>query len=226
VVAGTLSAMFLFREKSVQMVDERDALPGRHQAIPVPDRHYVLGTPIAPPFPEGLERAVFGMGCFWGAERVFWQSPGVYTTAVGYTGGYTPNATYEEVCSGRTGHAEVVLAVFDPAQTSYDELLRLFWENHDPTQGMRQGNDVGTQYRSTIYWHDEAQREAAERSRELFQGELREAGYGEITAELAHAGPFYYAEEYHQQYLAKNPNGYCGLGGTGVSCPVGLVRSA
>jgi peptide-methionine (S)-S-oxide reductase len=217
--------MFLFREKNVEMVAPQDALPGREEAMAVPERHYVLGTPIAPPFPEGLERAVFGMGCFWGAERFFWQAPGVYTTAVGYAGGYTPNPSYEETCSGMTGHAEVVLAVFDPQKTSYDEMLRLFWENHDPTQGMRQGNDVGTQYRSTIYWEDEAQREAAKRSRELFQRELSGAGNGPITTEIAEAGPFYYAEAYHQQYLAKNPNGYCGLGGTGVSCPVGLVRS-
>jgi peptide-methionine (S)-S-oxide reductase len=217
--------MFLFRDKT-ELVDPKDALPGRDEPIPVPARHDVLGTPIAPPFPDGLERAVFGMGCFWGAERVFWQAPGVYTTAVGYAGGFTPNATYEETCSGRTGHAEVVLVVFDPQLTSYDELLRLFWENHDPTQGMRQGNDVGTQYRSAIYWETEEQREAAERSRELFQRELSAEGYGPITTEIAGAGPFYYAEPYHQQYLAKNPNGYCGLGGTGVSCPVGLVRSA
>jgi peptide-methionine (S)-S-oxide reductase len=217
--------MFLFRDKT-EMVAERDALAGRDQQMSVPDRHVVLRTPMAPPFPDGLQRAVFGMGCFWGAERIFWQAPGVYTTAVGYAGGYTRNPTYEETCSGRTGHAEVVLAVYDPSETSYEELLRLFWENHDPTQGMRQGNDFGTQYRSTVYWHDEAQRVAAERSRELFQEELRDAGYGAITTEIAEAGPFYYAEPYHQQYLAKNPNGYCGLGGTGVSCPVGLVRSA
>jgi peptide-methionine (S)-S-oxide reductase len=216
--------MFLFRNKT-EMVEPRDALAGRDETMVVPDRHYVLGTPITSPFPEGFERAEFGMGCFWGAERVFWQAPGVYTTAVGYAGGYTPNATYEEVCGGRTGHAEVVLAIYDPAKTSYDEMLRLFWENHEPTQGMRQGNDVGTQYRSTIYWETEEQRAAAERSREVFQRELREAGYGEITTEIAQAGPFYYAEPYHQQYLAKNPNGYCGLGGTGVSCPVGLVTT-
>ncbi len=208
--------MFLFRDKT-EMVEPRDALAGRDEPMVVPDQHYVLGTPITPPFPEGFERAVFGMGCFWGAERVFWQAPGVYTTAVGYAGGYTPNASYEEVCSGRTGHAEVVLAVYDPAKTSYEEMLRLFWENHDPTQGMRQGNDAGTQYRSTIYWEDEAQRAAAERSRELYQRELGDAGYGEITTEIAPAGDFYYAEPYHQQYLAKNPNGYCGLGGCGVS---------
>ena len=218
--------MFLFREKNVEMVESENALPGREATMPVPERHEVLGTPIAPPFPEGLERAVFALGCFWGAERVFWQAPGVYTTAVGYAGGYTPNATYEEACSGQTGHAEVVLVVFDPKQTSYDELLRLFWENHDPTQGMRQGNDVGTQYRSAILYGSEAEREAAERTRDAFAERLREAGYGEITTEIAEAGPFYYAEPYHQQYLAKNPNGYCGLGGTGVSCPVGLVRSA
>jgi peptide-methionine (S)-S-oxide reductase len=218
--------MFLFREKNVEMVEPDNALVGREATMPVPERHEVLGTPIAPPFPEGLERAVFGLGCFWGAERVFWQAPGVYTTAVGYAGGYTPNASYEEVCSGQTGHAEVVLVVFDPKQTSYDELLRLFWENHDPTQGMRQGNDMGTQYRSAIYYENDEQREAAERSKQLFQHELSDAGYGEITTEIVPAGPFFYAEPYHQQYLAKNPNGYCGLGGTGVSCPVGLVRSA
>jgi peptide-methionine (S)-S-oxide reductase len=216
--------MFLFRDKT-EMIEPHDALAGREETIVVPDQHYVLGTPITPPFPDGFERAVFGLGCFWGAERVFWQAPGVYTTAAGYAGGYTPNATYEEVCSGKTGHAEVVLAVYDPAKTSYEEMLRLFWENHDPTQGMRQGNDMGTQYRSTIYWEDEAQRAAAERSREAYQRELRDAGYGEITTEIAQAGPFYYAEPYHQQYLAKNPNGYCGLGGTGVSCPVGLVTT-
>jgi len=207
------------------MVEPRDALAGHDEPMVVPDQHYVLGTPITPPFPDGFERAVFALGCFWGAERVFWQAPGVYTTAVGYAGGYTANATYEEVCSGKTGHAEVVLAVYDPAKTSYEEMLRLFWENHDPTQGMRQGNDVGTQYRSAIYWENEAQSTAAERSRETYQRELREAGYGEITTEIAQAGPFYYAEPYHQQYLAKNPNGYCGLGGTGVSCPVGLVAT-
>jgi peptide-methionine (S)-S-oxide reductase len=216
--------MFLFRDKT-EMVEPRDALSGRNEPMVVPDQHYVLGTPITPPFPDGFERAVFGLGCFWGAERVFWQAPGVYTTAVGYAGGYTPNATYEEVCSGKTGHAEVVLALYDPANTSYAEMLRLFWENHDPTQGMRQGNDVGTQYRSAIYWEDKAQREAAEESREVYQRELRDAGYEEITTEIAQAGPFYYAEPYHQQYLAKNPNGYCGLGGTGVTCPVGLVTA-
>ena len=213
--------MRLFRNKS-SMVEPGDALPGRDQPIPVPARHDVLGNPIAPPFPEGLERAVFGMGCFWGAERIFWQAEGVWTTAVGYAGGYTPNPTYEEVCSGRTGHAEVLLAVFDPNVTSYDAMLRLFWEGHDPTQGMRQGNDVGSQYRSAIYWTSEAQRDAALASREMYQNELTRAGYREITTEIAEAGPFYYAEAYHQQYLSKNPAGYCGIGGTGVSCPVGL----
>ena len=205
------------------MVTADEALPGRDTPIPVPERHEVLGTPLSPPFPDGLERAVFGLGCFWGAERVFWRAPGVFTTAVGYAGGFTPNPTYEEVCSGRTGHTEAVLVVFDPEQTSYEELLRLFWENHDPTQGMRQGNDMGTQYRSAIYWANDTQRAAAEASRAMFQGELARAGYGEITTEIAEAGPFYYAEPYHQQYLDKNPNGYCGLGGTGVACPVGLT---
>jgi peptide-methionine (S)-S-oxide reductase len=212
----------LFTSRKTQMIDPERALPGRDTPIRVPERHEVLGTPLTPPFPDGLERAVFGMGCFWGAERVFWQAEGVYTTAAGYAGGFTPNPTYEEVCSAGTGHAEVVLVVFDPAKTSYEEMLRLFWENHDPTQGMRQGNDVGTQYRSAIYTESEAQREAAEASRATYQGSLSAAGHGEITTEIAPAGPFYYAEDYHQQYLAKNPNGYCGLGGTGVSCPVGL----
>ncbi len=215
--------MFLF-EKLVKQVGPEDALPGRSEKMVVPARHEVLGTPLEPPFPEGLEQLVVGMGCFWGAERVFWRADGVYTTAVGYAGGYTPNPTYEEVCSGRTGHAEVVLVVFDPAKLPAEEVLRLFWENHDPTQGSRQGNDVGTQYRSAIYWRSKAQRELAETTRDSFQAELTRAGYGEITTELAEAGPFYYAEPYHQQYLAKNPNGYCGLGGTGVACPVGLPR--
>jgi peptide-methionine (S)-S-oxide reductase len=184
-----------------------------------------LGTPLTPPFPDGLEQAVFGLGCFWGAERVFWQLPGVYTTAVGYAGGYTPNPTYEEVCSGLTGHVEVVLVVFDPERIGYEELLRAFWEAHDPTQGMRQGNDVGTQYRSLVLWADEAQHEAAQASLERYQPELRAAGYGDVTTEIEPAGEFYYAEPYHQQYLAKNPNGYCGLGGTGVSCPVGVLSA-
>ena len=217
-------SVFLFN-KPATMVDAGDALPGRDEPIEVPERHEVLGTPLVPPFPDGFEQVVVGMGCFWGAERVFWRAPGIYTTAVGYAGGFTPNPTYREVCSGETGHAEVVLAVFDPAETSYEEMLRLFWENHDPTQGMRQGNDAGTQYRSAIYWTTEAQRQAADASKAMYQQELSRAGYGEITTEIAAAGPFYYAEDYHQQYLAKNPNGYCGLGGTGVSCPVGLAAS-
>jgi peptide-methionine (S)-S-oxide reductase len=217
--------MHLFT-KPTTMVREDAALPGREATMPVPAAHEVLGTPIAPPFPDGLEQAVLGLGCFWGAERVFWRAPGVYTTAVGYAGGFTPNPTYEEVCSGRTGHTEAVLVVFDPAQTSYDEILRLFWENHDPTQGMRQGNDVGTQYRSAVYATTDEQLAAAEASRAMFQRELAKAGYGEISTEIAPAGPFYYAEPYHQQYLAKNPNGYCGLGGTGVACPVGVARTA
>ena len=216
--------MFLLTKPST-MVSAAEALPGRDEAMPMPARHEVLDTPIAPPFPDGLQQAVVGMGCFWGAERIFWRAPGVYTTAVGYAGGFTKNPTYEEVCSGRTGHTEAVLVVFDPEQTSYEEILRLFWENHDPTQGMRQGNDQGTQYRSAIYTANDAQRAAAESSRTMFQGELSRAGYGEITTEIAEAGPFYYAEPYHQQYLAKNPMGYCGLGGTGVACPVGLVSS-
>jgi peptide-methionine (S)-S-oxide reductase len=216
--------MLFFREKT-KMIEPERALPGRSQQMPVPPAHEVLGNPMLPPFPEGLERAVFGMGCFWGAERMFWQADGVWTTAVGYAGGYTPNPTYEEVCSGSTGHTEVVLAVFDPSVTSYEEMLRIFWEGHDPTQGMRQGNDVGTQYRSLIHWHDERQHELAERSREMFGERLRGSGYGEITTEIAPAGDFYYAEAYHQQYLHKVPNGYCGLGGTGVSCPVGLAAS-
>jgi peptide-methionine (S)-S-oxide reductase len=205
------------------MIEPERALPGRPEPIPVPARHDVLGTPLEPPFPEGIETAVLGMGCFWGAERMFWQADGVYTTAVGYAGGYTPNATYEEVCSGSTGHAEVVLVAFDRDKTSYERILQIFWEGHDPTQGMRQGNDVGTQYRSAIYWTTPEQREQAEASREMYQQQLRAAGHGEVTTEIAEAGPFYYAEDYHQQYLAKNPNGYCGLGGTGVSCPVGLA---
>ena len=201
------------------------ALPGRDRKMPVPARHEVLGTPLEPPFPEGTELALFGMGCFWGAERVFWQAEGVYSTSVGYAGGETPNPTYEEVCSGRTGHNEVVRVVFDPSLTSYEALLKLFWEGHDPTQGMRQGNDVGTQYRSGVYVYSEAQRAAAERTRDAFAARLREAGYGDITTEVLDAPAFYYAEDYHQQYLAKVPNGYCGLGGTGVSCPVGVASA-
>ena len=217
--------MLGFRNKTT-LIDGADALPGRDQEMAVHDQHAVLGTSLKPPFPEGYQQAVFGMGCFWGAERVFWEAPGVHTTAVGYAGGFTPNPTYEEVCSGKTGHAEVVLVVFDPTRTSYSEMLRLFWENHDPTQGMRQGNDVGTQYRSAIYYFGEEQRAAAEASRQAYGDRLRAAGYPEITTEIAEAGPFYYAEDYHQQYLHKNPWGYCGHGGTGVSCPVGLVQAS
>jgi peptide-methionine (S)-S-oxide reductase len=217
--------MGLFSRMKVQMPDPDQALRGREERMPVPARHEVLGTPLEPPFPEGAELALFGMGCFWGAERVFWQAPGVISTSVGYAGGYTPNPTYEEVCSGRTGHNEVVRVVFDPAVTSYDALLRLFWENHDPTQGMRQGNDVGTQYRSGVYVYSEAQRAAAEASRDAYERRLGEAGFGPITTEITDAPEFFYAEDYHQQYLAKVPNGYCGLGGTGVSCPVGIASA-
>jgi peptide-methionine (S)-S-oxide reductase len=217
--------MALFSRLKTRMPTPEEALPGREQRMPVPARHEVLGTPLEPPFPEGTEQAVFGMGCFWGAERVFWQAGGVYTTAVGYAGGHTPNPTYEEVCSARTGHNEVVLVVFDPAITSYEAILKRFWENHDPTQGMRQGNDVGTQYRSGIYWYSEAQREAAEASRDAYELRLAEAGYGPITTEIVPAPDFYYAEDYHQQYLAKVPNGYCGLGGTGVTCPTGVIQA-
>jgi len=208
--------------KKQTLPSPQEALPGRPEPLPVPGRHHVLDAPLTPPFPVGMEQALFGMGCFWGAERKFWQAPGVYTTAVGYAAGWTPNPTYEEVCSGRTGHAEVVLVVFDPAETSYEEMLKIFWESHDPTQGMRQGNDVGTQYRSGVYVTSEAQRRGALASRDAYQERLREAGLGEITTEILDAPELYYAEAYHQQYLAKNPGGYCGLGGTGVSCPVGL----
>ena len=200
-----------------------EALPGRAERIPLAPRHFVKGTPMDPPFPDGLETAMFGMGCFWGAERKFWEAPGVYTTAVGYAAGATPNPSYREVCSGRTGHAEVVRVVFDPRVTSYAEMLRIFWENHDPTQGMRQGNDVGTQYRAGIYGYTPAQIAAAHASRDAFQAKLRAAGLGEITTEIAEAPEFYPAEDDHQQYLAKNPWGYCGLGGTGVSCPAGVT---
>ena len=216
----------LFFGHKTKMVEPADALPGRAQPLPVPARHFVLDTPLQPPFPDGIEQLVVGMGCFWGAERIFWETPGVYTTAVGYAGGYTPNPTYEEVCSGRTGHTEAVLVAFDPAAVSLESILKLFWEGHDPTQGMRQGNDVGTQYRSAIYFSGDAQREAAKATRDAYQRMLTEAGHGEITTEIAPAGEFYYAENYHQQYLAKNPSGYCGLGGTGVSCPVGLVAGS
>jgi peptide-methionine (S)-S-oxide reductase len=202
-----------------------EALPGRSARMVVPETHHVNGHRIEAPFPDGLELAMFGMGCFWGAERKFWELKGVYSTAVGYAAGHTPNPTYREVCTGMTGHTEAVLVVFDPGTVSYDDLLKTFWENHDPTQGMRQGNDVGTQYRSGIYYYNESQRSAAETSREMFQKELDGAGYGRITTEILPAPTFYYAEDYHQQYLAKNPGGYCGLGGTGVSCPVGVARA-
>lgn len=203
----------------LELPSAEQALPGRDTPISVPEAHYINGNPLQGPFPEGLQTALFGLGCFWGAERRFWQQPGVWTTAVGYAGGHTPNPTYEETCSGLTGHAEVVLVVFDPQQTSYEELLKVFWEVHNPTQGMRQGNDIGSQYRSAIYCTDEQQLETARRSQALFQSELEKSGFGEITTEIAPAPPFYYAEAYHQQYLAKNPEGYCGLGGTGVCLP-------
>jgi peptide-methionine (S)-S-oxide reductase len=214
--------VFFVDSRKLKLPTPAEALPGRTEKMRVPARHDVNGNRLEPPFPDGLEEAVFGLGCFWGAERKLWQKEGVYTTAVGYAGGHTPNPTYEEVCSGRTGHTEVVRVVFDPRVTSYEELLRLFWESHDPTQGMRQGNDVGTQYRSAIYVFDERQRKLAEASRAAYQERLTKAGYGEITTEIREAPPFYYAEDYHQQYLAKNPGGYCGLGGTGVSCPIGI----
>ena len=210
--------------KQLELPTAADALPGRSERMPVPAQQHVHGRPLTGPFPAGMERALFGMGCFWGAERMFWQLPGVYTTAVGYAGGLTPNPTYQEVCSSRTGHNEVVLVVFDPSEISYAELLRTFWEGHDPTQGMRQGNDVGTQYRSGIYVYDAAQRAAAEQSRDDYQEALTAAGYGPITTEILDAPEFYYAEHDHQQYLAKNPHGYCGIGGTGISCPVGVVQ--
>lgn len=207
--------------KNKKMPSADEALPGREEKMPVPESHDVLGTPLEGPFPEAMEQALFGMGCFWGAERVFWEADGVYTTAVGYAGGYTPNPTYEEVCSGKTGHTEVVLVVYDPDEMTYEELLALFWENHDPTQGMRQGADVGTQYRSAIYTFGEEQKQKAEQTRKAYQDELEDAGYGEITTEVKEAPEFYYAEKYHQQYLSKNPGGYCGIGGTGVACPGG-----
>jgi len=211
----------VFRDKT-KMPSKGDALPGRAERMPVPESHHVNGARLQEPFPAGLQKAVFGMGCFWGAEKKFWQLSGVYTTAAGYAAGLTPNPTYREVCSGQTGHNEVVVVVFDPSKVSYESLLRTFWENHDPTQGMRQGNDVGTQYRSGIYYFDEAQREAAERTRDAYQEQLSKRGFGRITTEILPAPEFYYAEDYHQQYLSKNPDGYCGIGGTGVSCPVGL----
>jgi peptide-methionine (S)-S-oxide reductase len=216
--------VFFTRDKQ-QMVSREDALPGRDEPLFVPETHEVLGTPLQGPWPEGTETAVFGMGCFWGAERMFWELDGVYSTAVGYAAGLTPNPSYEEVCSGLTGHNEVVLVVFDPSQVSYDQLLKTFWEGHDPTQGMRQGNDVGTQYRSGIYVYSDAQRAAAEASKERYQEALTAARYGAITTEILDAPEFYYAEHYHQQYLAKVPNGYCGIGGTGVSCPTGVVKA-
>ena len=212
--------------KPMTIVAAGDALPGRVERMPIPELHFVSQNRIVPPFPEGLERTLFAMGCFWGAERKFWQMPGVYSTAVGYAAGHTPNPTYREVCTGMTGHAEVVLVVFDPNAVAYEDFLKTFWENHDPTQGMRQGNDVGTQYRSGIYCYGEVQRQAAEKSRRAFQAQLTAAGYGPITTEILPAPEFYYAEDYHQQYLAKNPGGYCGLGGTGVTCPIGVGINA
>jgi peptide-methionine (S)-S-oxide reductase len=212
--------------KKLEVPAPEQCLPGRAIRMPVPEKHFVNGHALAGPYPAGLEQAVFGMGCFWGAERKFWEMPGVWTTAVGYAGGSTLNPTYEEVCSGQTGHTEAVLVVFDPKQVSYDALLKVFWESHDPTQGMRQGNDVGTQYRSAIYTYSPEQRHAAEASREAYQARLGAAGYGTVTTEIGDAPPFYFAEDYHQQYLAKNPFGYCGLGGTGVSCPTGITAAA
>ena len=212
----------LFSRKKTELPAPAMALKGRDAPLPTAEEHFIFGRPLKGPYPAGLETAMFGMGCFWGVERKFWElGAGIWVTAVGYAGGFTPNATYEEVCTGRTGHNEVVLVVYDPAVISYEQLLKTFWESHNPTQGMRQGNDVGTQYRSAIYWTSEAQRDAAHASRDIFQKELSHAGYGEITTEIAEEGRFYYAEGYHQQYLAANPNGYCGLGGTGVTCPIG-----
>ncbi|MFY0523327.1 peptide-methionine (S)-S-oxide reductase MsrA [Archangium gephyra] len=215
----------ILNPSKLKMPSAEEALPGRSTRMAVPPKHHVNGAPLEAPFPEGLEQAIFGMGCFWGAERKFWQTPGVYSTSVGYAGGHTPNPTYEEVCSGRTGHTEVVLVVYDPKQVSFETLLKVFWESHNPTQGMRQGNDVGTQYRSAIYWTTDAQRQAVLASREAYQKVLTAAGHDIITTELRPAPEYYYAEDYHQQYLAKNPNGYCGLGGTGVSCPVGVAAA-
>lgn len=218
--------MFIFNSrKKLEIPTADQALPGRSKPLPTAAHHFVNGSPLKGPFPEGSKQALFGLGCFWGAERLFWTIPGVLVTAVGYAGGHTPNPTYEETCTGQTGHAEVVLVVYDPARVSYEELLKTFWENHDPTQGMRQGNDVGTTYRSAIYTFDDEQAEAAERSRNQFQEALRSRGFGPITTEIAAAGPFYYAEDYHQQYLAKNPGGYCGLAGTGVTCPTPAFSS-
>ena len=214
----------MFGRRMPSMVNPEDALPGRtDQSMPIPAEHFELGTPLSGPWPKHMESLVVGMGCFWGAERIFWRLPGAYSTSVGYAGGYTPNPTYEEVCSGLTGHTEVVLVVFDPGVVSRDVILRTFWENHDPTQGMRQGNDFGTQYRSAVYFANAEQREAAIATRDAYQAQLTTAGYGEITTEIAPLTDYFYAEPYHQQYLGKNPNGYCGIGGTGVSCPVGLI---
>ncbi len=218
--------MFSFMKKLKTLLPAEQTLPGRDAEMPVPERHFVSGHPLKGPFPAGIEQAVFGMGCFWGAERLFWELPGVYSTAVGYAGGQTRNPTYEEVCTGFTNHAEVVLVAFDPQRISYDALLKAFWEGHDPTQGMRQGNDAGSQYRSAIYAYGDQQLAAARKSKEMFQKALTEAGRGAITTEIRAAPPFYYAEDYHQQYLGKNPNGYCGLAGTGVSCPVGVLAKA
>ena len=213
----------MFLRKKTELPDTASALPGRSEALDAPDLHYVNGNRIQPPYPEGMDTAVFGMGCFWGAERLFWQLDGVYATSVGYAGGVTPNPTYEETCSGLTGHTEVVMVVFDPDKISYEELLAVFWEEHDPTQGMRQGNDRGTQYRSAVYWNSEAQEKSALATRDAVQEQLTAMGYGEITTEIKEAGPYYFAEGYHQQYLAKNPNGYCGIAGTGVTCPTGIT---
>ena len=215
----------MFGTTKTTMPQESEAIRGSEAKMPVADRHAVNGTPLEGPFPAGLEQAIFGLGCFWGAERKFWQQKGVYTTAAGYAGGFTKNPTYEQVCSGRTGHTEVVLVVFDPTQVTYEDLLKTFWENHDPTQGMRQGNDIGTQYRSAIYVTSDEQRAAAEASRDRYEAALKAQGFRPVTTEIKDAPPFFYAEDYHQQYLAKNPNGYCGLGGTGVSCPVGVAES-
>jgi len=214
-----------FESKKLKMPSSGEALPGRSEQMPVPAKHFVSGAPLKGPFPPGMKMAMFGMGCFWGAERKFWETPGVFSTAVGYAGGYTPNPTYREVCTGGTGHAEVVRVVFDPKVVSYESLLKIFWENHDPTQGMRQGNDVGTQYRSAIYAFDSGQRAAAEQSRDAYQKVLTAAKHGRITTEIREAPEFYFAEDYHQQYLAKNPEGYCGMGGTGVSCPIGVAKT-
>jgi peptide-methionine (S)-S-oxide reductase len=218
--------MFAFMKKMTELLPAGSTLPGRKAKMPVPETHFVNGNRIVPPFPQGLELAQFGLGCFWGAERIFWQTPGVYSTAVGYAGGNTPNPTYEEVCSGFTNHTEAVLVVFDPKKLSYEQLLKVFWEGHDPTQGMRQGNDRGSQYRSAIYTYGEEQARAAAASRDAFDAALKAKGFGRITTEIKPAGEFYYAEDYHQQYLGKDPNGYCGLGGTGVSCPVGALAKA